>query len=122
VADEAERWPSEIRLARDRAMLRLAFQSGPPVELSAEYLRVKSPSAEVRGHGPGEGITVSGKRNVRIASIEPVGNYAIRIIFDDGHATGIYSWSYLNELARDERRIWNDYLEALAARGLGRDV
>jgi DUF971 family protein len=122
VADEADRWPSEIRLTRDRKTLRLAFESGPPVELAAEYLRVKSPSAEVRGHGPGEGITVSGKRNVLIASIEAVGNYAIRIMFDDGHSTGIYSWSYLVELARDEPRIWNDYLEALEARGLGRDA
>lgn len=114
--------PVEIRLVRSRDALAVAFDNGRNAELPAEFLRVKSPSAEVRGHGPGDAVTVAGKRNVRIAAVEPVGNYAVRIRFDDGHTTGIYSWAYLDELARGHDRIWAEYLADLAAQGLSRDA
>lgn len=112
--------PEEIRLKEKGRRLELNFTSGERLSLTAEYLRVESPSAEVQGHGPGEGITVAGKRDVSISRLEPVGNYAIRIIFDDGHSTGLYTWVYLGELARDEARIWGAYLEKLEKNKLSR--
>ncbi|MCC7346119.1 MAG: DUF971 domain-containing protein [Variibacter sp.] len=114
-------WPTEIKLTKDRRTLRVTFDSGESYDLRAEYLRVMSPSAEVQGHSPAERKTVGGKRNVEIMEVEPTGNYAVRLTFDDMHSTGIYSWPYLHELGREEARRWQDYLDALAAKGLSRD-
>jgi len=102
-------WPEEIRLQRGGGALDILFDDGSRFTLTAEFLRVESPSAEVKGHGPGQEITVTGKQHVRITRLEPVGNYAIRIIFDDGHSTGLYSWVYLHRLGRDHDRLWQDY-------------
>jgi DUF971 family protein len=113
-------WPSEIRLAKTRDGLEIAFESGEKVALAAEYLRVSSPSAEVQGHSPSERKVIGGKRSVLITDIEPVGNYAIRLIFSDGHSTGLYTWSYLLELGRNQGTLWPKYLEELAAKGLNR--
>ncbi len=115
-------WPTEIRLASDRASLTVAFDDGGVFRLPAEYLRVLSPSAEVQGHSPSERKTVPGKRDVRIASVEPVGRYAVRLTFDDLHSTGIYSWDYLYRLGRDQDALWSGYLQELAEKGLSRDL
>ena len=112
---------TEIVLDRARRTLRVRFDDGADASLSAEYLRVESPSAEVQGHGPHQKQTVAGKRNVAITAIEPVGHYAVRLLFDDGHDTGIYSWEYLHELGREQAHRWPSYLAALQARGLTRD-
>ncbi len=114
-------WPTEIRLAKDRRTLSVTFDNGESYGLRAEYLRVMSPSAEVQGHSPAERKTVAGKRDVEILEVDPTGNYAVRLTFDDMHSTGIYSWPYLYELAREEARRWRDYLDELAAKGLSRD-
>jgi DUF971 family protein len=114
-------WPSELRLAKDRRVLIVTFDNGEHLELDAEYLRVMSPSAEVRGHAPDERKTVAGKRNVAILEVHPVGNYAVRLVFDDMHSTGIYSWDYLFELAHNREHNWQNYLDELAAKGLSRD-
>ena len=114
-------WPTEIRLSKDRKSLRVAFDDGQGFDFPAEFLRVESPSAEVKGHGPGDRVTVPGKRNVMILAVEPVGNYAVRLTFDDMHNTGIYSWDYFRELAVRRDKLWSAYLEALAAKGLSRD-
>ena len=106
-------WPTELRVDRDRQTLTVSFDSGERFALPAEYLRVESPSAEVKGHGPTQRHTVTGKRKVKIEAVEPVGNYAARIRFDDGHDTGLYSWDYLYELGRNHDRKWSDYLSAL---------
>lgn len=118
---ESEPWPLEIRVKRAERCLEIDFDDGQTFTLPAELLRVESPSAEVQGHTPSQKVVVAGKRDVAIRDLEPVGNYAVRIVFDDGHDTGIYSWSYLYRLGRDRERIWQAYLEALAARGLSRD-
>lgn len=118
---ENEPWPLEIRVKRAERCLEIDFDDGRTFTLPAELLRVESPSAEVQGHTPSQKVVVAGKRNVAIRDLEPVGNYAVRIVFDDGHDTGIYSWSYLYMLGRDRERIWQAYLDALAARGLSRD-
>jgi DUF971 family protein len=118
---ESEPWPLEIRVKRAERCLEIDFDDGRTFTLPAELLRVESPSAEVQGHTPSQKVTVAGKRHVGIRDLEPVGNYAVRIVFDDGHDTGIYSWSYLYMLGRDRERIWQAYLDALAARGLSRD-
>lgn len=114
-------WPTELRLAKDRKSLVIAFDDGERHALSAEYLRVKSPSAEVQGHSPDERKTVPGKRDVMILEVLAVGNYAVRLVFDDMHSTGIYSWDYLAELGRNFDRYWQDYLDELAAKGMSRD-
>jgi len=114
-------WPTELRLAKDRKSLAIAFDNGERFDLPAEYLRVKSPSAEVQGHSPDERKTVPGKRDVMILEIQPVGNYAVRLVFDDLHSTGIYSWDYFAELGRKHDQYWQDYLDELAAKGLSRD-
>jgi len=114
-------WPVEVRLAKDRRALKVVFDDGASFELSAELLRVTSPSAEVQGHSEGERKTVGGKRNVRILSVDPVGNYAVRLGFDDMHNTGIYSWAYLHEIGRDRGQRFQSYLDDLAAKGLNRD-
>ena len=113
-------WPTEIRLHKDRKALTVAFDSGETFALPAEYLRVKSPSAEVQGHAPEERKTVAGKSHVQILEVLPVGNYAVRLVFDDMHSTGIFSWDYLLELGQSQPRYWQDYLDELAAKGLAR--
>jgi len=105
-------WPTELRLAKDKRSLTVAFDSGESFTLPAEYLRVESPSAEVQGHSPAEKIIVTGKQNVSIAAIEPVGNYAVRLVFDDGHNTGLYTWDYLHQLGRDLATRWAAYLKS----------
>jgi DUF971 family protein len=114
-------WPSELRLSKDKKALTVSFADGESFALPAEYLRVKSPSAEVQGHSPDERKTVPGKRNVMILEVNPVGNYAVRLVFDDLHSTGIYSWDYLAELGRNQPAYWQDYLDELAAKGMTRD-
>lgn len=111
---------TEIRLIRAERLLKVAFDDGAAFDLPAEYLRVESPSAEVQGHGPGQRMYVRGKQSVGIAAVEPVGHYAVRLVFDDGHDTGIFSWDYLYELGAGQEQKWADYLAALAARGLNR--
>lgn len=112
---------TEIRLDRTTQILHVSFDDGTQCALPAEYLRVESPSAEVQGHNPGQKQTVAGRRHVGIIGIEPVGHYAVRLVFDDLHDTGIFSWDYLAELGRDQDRRWTGYLDALASRGLSRD-
>ena len=114
-------WPTELRLRRDKAALTIAFDNGEAFEFPAEFLRVHSPSAEVQGHSPDQRVTVAGKRNVMILEVHPVGNYAVRLVFDDMHSTGIYSWDYLLELGRNRQGNWQDYLDELAAKGLSRE-
>ncbi|HEX9471528.1 MAG TPA: DUF971 domain-containing protein [Bradyrhizobium sp.] len=114
-------WPTEIRLAKDHRALIVVFDDGARFELSAELLRVTSPSAEVQGHSEAERKTVGGKRNVTILSVDPVGNYAVRIGFDDLHSTGIFSWEFLHNLGRNAERQFQSYLDDLAAKGLDRD-
>jgi DUF971 family protein len=113
-------WPTELRLHKDRKTLTVAFDNGETFDLAAEYLRVMSPSAEVQGHSPDERKTVGGKSNVSLLEVKPVGNYAVRLIFDDMHSTGIYSWDYLFALGRDHDANWADYLADLAGKGLSR--
>jgi DUF971 family protein len=113
--------PTGLTLHQASHVLEVAFDSGEVFRLPAEYLRVSSPSAEVQGHGPGQKVLVSGKRDVNIAAIEPVGHYAVLLRFTDGHDTGIYSWTTLHELGRTQAEAWDRYLAALAAAGLDRD-
>ena len=113
-------WPTELRLRKDRKTLTVVFDDGARFDLPAEYLRVRSPSAEVRGHSPAERKTVAGKKNVAILEVNPVGNYAVRLVFDDLHSTGIYSWDYLFELGQNQAAYWQEYLDELAAKGLNR--
>ena len=117
----APAWPVEIRLLKDRRTLRVTFEDGAAFDLAAELLRVASPSAEVQGHSEAERKTVGGKRNVTILSVDPVGNYAVRIGFDDMHATGIYSWAFLRDLGVNAGQRFQDYLDDLRAKGLDRD-
>lgn len=116
----SEPWPEELRLAAAGGELHVRFDSGEQLALPAEYLRVESPSAEVKGHGPGQEQLVWGKRNVKISRLEPVGSYAVRIVFDDGHSTGLYTWPYLLKLGRERDTIWQGYLDKIAAAGFGR--
>lgn len=116
----ADLWPTELRVIEDRHALKVTFEDGAAYVLPAEYLRVESPSAEVQGHAPHEKQTVPGKRRVRIAEVEAVGSYAVRIVFDDGHQTGIYTWPYLWSLGAEQEEKFAAYLEALAAQGLSR--
>ena len=121
MSDAAQKpWPTELRLHKDRKTLSIAFDTGDAFDLSAEYLRVRSPSAEVQGHSPDERKTVPGKRNVAILEVDPIGNYAARLTFDDMHSTGIFSWDYLLELGRNQPRYWQDYLDELQAKGMSR--
>ena len=117
----AQAWPVEIRLVKDRRALDVSFDDGTSFSLSAELLRVTSPSAEVQGHSESQRKTVGGKRNVTILSVDPVGNYAVRIGFDDMHNTGIYSWAFLRDLGLNAERRFQDYLDDLSAKGLDRD-
>ena len=114
-------WPLELRLAKDRRALTIAFDDGASFTLSAELLRVTSPSAEVQGHSEAERKTVGGKRNVAILAVDPVGNYAVRIGFDDMHSSGIYSWAFLRDLGQNAEQRFQQYLDDLAAEHLDRD-
>ena len=114
-------WPTEIRLSPDKRTLAIAFDDGTDYSFSAEYLRVTSPSAEVQGHNAAQKQTVPGKIGVGIRSIDAVGNYAIRLNFDDGHHTGLFSWTYLAEIGRDHARLWGLYLDELKQKGLSRE-
>lgn len=114
--------PIEIKLHQKSRVLEIAFSDGRSFSLPYEFLRVFSPSAEVRGHGPGQEVLQTGKRSVDIASVDPVGSYAIQPTFSDGHATGIFAWDYLYSLGVDQDRMWGEYLKKLAAAGASRDA
>ena len=116
----AEPWPTELRLDKDKRVLTVTFDDGQSFALPAELLRVLSPSAEVQGHSEAQRVTVAGKKQVGIVRIEPVGNYAARIVFDDGHDTGLFVWDYLLELGLNRDARWQSYLNDLAAKGLAR--
>jgi DUF971 family protein len=116
----AASWPTELKLDSEKRTLAVSFDDGRSFALPAELLRVMSPSAEVQGHSPEQRITVPGKKNVRILRLEPVGNYAVRIGFDDGHDTGLYAWEYLRDLGENQDARYRSYLEELAAKGLTR--
>lgn len=118
---ETTPWPREIRLKSGRQILAISWDDGTESDLAAEYLRVESPSAEVKGHSEADRKTVGGKRNVRLAGVEAVGNYAVRLTFDDGHSTGIFTYRYLKTLAAERERLWAAYLAELDAKGLSRD-
>ena len=112
--------PTELRVSKDRKLLTVTFPGHQAFELPAEFLRVVSPSAEVQGHSPEQRVTVPGKRDVSILKIEPVGNYAVRITFDDLHDTGIFTWDYLHQIGHDREERWNAYLAELEGKGLSR--
>lgn len=112
---------SRIEVKRADRVVDLAFSDGAEFTLTNELLRVESPSAEVQGHNPSQKVTVAGKRNVAISRVEPVGNYAVRIVFDDGHSTGLYSWPYLYEMGQNQESLWQNYLSALEEQRLSRD-
>lgn len=114
--------PTEIKLHQKSRLLEIAFADSKSFKLSHELLRVSSPSAEVRGHGPGQEVLQTGKRDVEILNIEPVGNYAIKLSFSDGHDTGLYSWDLLYNLGLHQDELWQDYLARLDAAGASRDV
>lgn len=117
---ESSPWPTEIRLNKEKNELTVTFGETDTFRYSAEFLRVLSPSAEVQGHSPDQRQTVPGKKGVGVSDLEQVGNYAIRIRFDDGHDTGLYSWSYLHELGMSYDDRWADYLRELSEKGLSR--
>ncbi|HZP21730.1 MAG TPA: DUF971 domain-containing protein [Bauldia sp.] len=114
-------WPIEIRVRKDRRALSIRFDDEVEHELPAEMLRVMSPSAEVQGHSREQRVTVGGKRDVAIAAVDSVGNYALKITFSDGHNTGLFSWAYLRKLGDQRPALWNEYLAELKAKGLSRD-
>jgi DUF971 family protein len=116
----ADPWPTELRLDKDKRVLTVTFDDGQSFALPAELLRVLSPSAEVQGHSEDQRVTVAGKKNVGIVRVEPVGNYAARIVFDDGHDTGLFVWAYLRELGENREARWQSYLKDLAAKKLSR--
>src|SRR3954452_22745881 len=118
---ESVSWPTELRLSKDRKTLNVVFDGDQSFALPAEYLRVKSPSAEVQGDSPDERKTVPGKRNVLLLEVQPVGNYAVRLLCGDLPSTGIFSWDYLLDLGRNQAKYWQDYLDELAAKGMTRD-
>jgi len=118
---DPKRWPSEIRLSKDKRTLHVAFDDGAAFDLPAEYLRVLSPSAEVQGHSPSERKTVPGKKNVMIIGVEPVGNYAVKLVFDDMHSTGLFGWDYFYALGVNRDENWHNYLSELEAKGLTRE-
>jgi DUF971 family protein len=121
VTEAAAPWPTELRLDKAAKVLEVTFEDGRSFRLPAEYLRVESPSAEVQGHGPGQKQLVPGRRHVGIMAVEPVGNYAVKLKFDDLHDTGIFSWRYLYELGVEQEERWAGYLAALDAAGLSRE-
>ena len=115
-------WPKEIRISPDKMTLRIGFDDDQVFDIAAELLRVESPSAEVQGHGAGQKKLVAGKRAVQLITAEPNGNYAVRLGFDDGHATGIYTWRYLRYVGENQETLLGDYMDALDEFGLERDV
>jgi DUF971 family protein len=115
-----DHWPTAIHLADQGKTLNISFEGGETFALPAEFLRVSSPSAEVQGHDPSQKVTVPGKRNVAIARVEPVGNYAVRLVFDDGHDSGFFTWVYLFDLGARQAELWQAYLDELAAKKLQR--
>jgi len=117
---QAKPWPTELRIRNDGDTLAVRFDSDESFDLSAEYLRVESPSAEVKGHGPGQEVTIAGKVLVKILNVEPVGNYAVKIQFTDRHSSGIYSWDYLYKLGTEHDEIWAAYLQKLEDEGKSR--
>lgn len=117
----SEIWPTELRISKDRRNLNITFSDGKAFSLAAEMLRVLSPSAEVQGHGPGQKVTVPGKRDVAIVTVTPAGNYAVRIGFDDMHDSGIYTWPYLRELGERGAELFAEYERELEEKGLTRD-
>ncbi len=119
-ADPGRPWPTELRLSEQGRLLTISFDDGSRFDLQAEYLRVESPSAEVQGHGAGQKKTVPQKQNVTITDVEPVGNYAARLLFSDGHDSGLFTWDYLHELGREYEAKWAEYLARLAEAGLSR--
>ena len=119
-AGERATWPTELKLDKDKRVLTVSFDDGAQFALPAELLRVLSPSAEVQGHSPEQRVTVPGKKNVRIVQMEPVGTYAVRITFDDGHNTGLYMWDYLRDLGENQEARFRSYLNELADKGLSR--
>ncbi|MGI9384310.1 MAG: gamma-butyrobetaine hydroxylase-like domain-containing protein [Methyloligellaceae bacterium] len=121
MTQETAVWPVEIRLNKDKNALTVRFEDGKDFDYTAEFLRVMSPSAEVQGHSPEQRQTVPGKRHVLVRNLEQIGNYAVKIAFDDGHDTGLFSWSYLYELGEAYEARWSDYLSELETKGLGRD-
>jgi DUF971 family protein len=114
-------WPVELRYSKAERILNVTFDDGASFKLPAEYLRVESPSAEVQGHGAATKILVAGKKNVAIERIEPIGRYAVRLAFDDGHDTGLFSWDYLSQLGREQARRWFEYESRLQTAGMSRD-
>jgi DUF971 family protein len=114
-------WPEEIRLHDDGKKLAVTFENGETYDYTAEFLRVTSPSAEVQGHHPSQRKTVPGKANVKITKIEPSGNYAVKLVFDDGHDTGLFTWDYFLEVGRNMNALWRDYLDRLEKEGLTRE-
>lgn len=120
-ANDTQAWPSELRLHKDRKTLTILFDGIGQFDLPAEYLRVKSPSAEVQGHSAEERKTVPGKSHIMILEVLPVGNYAVRLVFDDLHSTGIFGWDYLLDLGRNYAKYWQGYLDELAAKNLSRE-
>ena len=118
---DARPWPTELKVHRAARTLEIAFDDGARFTLPAEYLRVMTPSAADRGHGAGPGRTVHGKRNVGIKDVQAIGRYAARLVFDDGHDTGLYSWDELHRLGAEQRRLWSEYERRLAHEGLSRD-
>ena len=114
-------WPTEMRLHKDKRTLSVLFDDGVAYDLPAEMLRVLSPSAEVQGHSPEQRQTIGGKRNVGIVALEPVGNYAVKVVFSDGHNTGLFSWGYLRQLGDEREARWSEYLNELASKGMSRD-
>lgn len=121
MSEDAKAWPTEIRLSKDKRTLTISFDDGAGFDLPAEHLRVHSPSAEVQGHSPEQRQTVPGKKNVCVLAVQPVGNYAVRLEFDDMHSTGIFTWDYLYRLGRDRDALWSDYVAELESKGLSRD-
>ena len=113
--------PTEIKLYKVSRMLELTFSDGQVFKLPAEFLRVYSPSAEVRGHGPGQEVLQLGKQDVEISNVEAVGSYAVKLVFSDGHDTGLYSWDYLYEIGREQDRLWQQYLKRLKEAGVQRE-
>ncbi len=114
--------PIEIKVHQLSRLLEIGFDNGDRFRLPFEFLRVYSPSAEVRGHGPGQEILQAGKKDIDISKLEPVGNYALQLYFSDGHNTGIYSWDYLHELGSGQERLWQQYIERMQRAGASRDV
>ncbi len=120
MSEDKSVWPTELRVNHDRDLLKITFDSGDGYELSAEMLRVMSPSAEVQGHSPDQRVTLGGKRRVLMTELQPIGNYAVKVIFSDGHSTGLYTWEYLDTLGREKDQRWAEYEAELAAKGLDR--